>query len=54
VLPKNYENHNDLKPYDDLLKEKRQAMKQLKLDIFLKNPVQQNSDEHPPSTAVAM
>jgi hypothetical protein len=35
---------NILKPYD-LSKKKRQVLKHLKLDIFLKTPKQKNSDK---------
>jgi hypothetical protein len=42
---------NTLEPYYDLLMEKRQAVKQLKLDTFLKEALQKNSDEPLPSTS---
>jgi hypothetical protein len=50
---------NTLRPYYDLLQNKKQAVKQLKLDIFLKKVAQKNaqatssetSDEPLPSTS---
>jgi hypothetical protein len=42
---------NTLKPYPDLLQEKRQIEKQLKLHIFLKKPVQKDTSETSSKTA---